>query len=209
MQIDNAVSVLEVSGEGPWMWKLIVGVIAIGLSSALASAQNHIDNVDTVALQKNKIAALSELSTEYLECSAYFTLTAYCLAGYPAPTVPKLLRDYQHSAKTALNLAISNGRSVGLATALIESRSKLVAARQTQSINGDCLNIGDLSERYSAFCRQLMQVPDKRFGELLEGRICTGLFKCSLDRNNALLSTSTRSADQGVSRPTGSDSQPR
>jgi hypothetical protein len=49
-----------------------------------------------------------------------------------------------------------------------------------QSINGDCLNIGNLSGRYEAFCRQLIQVPDKRFAELLGGQICAGLFKCTL-----------------------------
>jgi hypothetical protein len=85
-------------------------------------------------------------------------------------------------AKTALGLAISTGRVVGLTSASVEAKSKPVAAGQMQSINSNCLNIRDLSERYDAFCKQLMQVPDNRFEELLAGRICTGLFKCTLSR---------------------------
>lgn len=164
------------------MWKLALAVIALGFTIALASAQNQIDKVDPIAFQKTKTAALNELSGEYLECSAYFTVAAYCVAGYPSPTLPKIVRDYQHLAKTALSLAISTGRIVGLTSASVEARSKPVAAGHMQSIDGNCLNIRDLSERYDAFCKRLMQVPDNRFEELLAGRICTGLFKCTLSK---------------------------
>jgi len=175
------------------MWKLVLVVLALCFSNVLASAQNHIDKVDSAALQKNKMAALNALSGEYLECSAYFTVIAYCMGGYPAPTVPKLLRDYQQSAKTALGLAISTGRAVGLTSASVEATSKLVATSQMQSVNSGCSNIRDLSQRYDAFCKQLLQVPDERFAELLAGKICTGLFKCTLNNSSApLLATSTR-----------------
>ena len=177
------------------MWKLVVAVLALGLSGAVASAQNHVDNADSVALQRNKMAALNELSGEYLECSAYFTVTAYCTAGYPAPRIPKLQRDYQDSAKAALTLAISTGRVLGLTGASVEATSKLVATSQMQSIGNDCLNIRDLSERYGAFCKQLLQTPDGRFAELLTGRICAGLFKCPLNSNGELVSASSRATD--------------
>ena len=36
-----------------------------------------------------------------LQCAAYFSATAYCINGYPAPSVPKIVRDYQQVAKTA------------------------------------------------------------------------------------------------------------
>ena len=173
------------------MWKLVLVVLALCFSYALASAQNHIDKVDSGMLQKNKMAALNELSGEYLDCSAYFTVTTHCMSGYPAPTVPKLLRDYQSSAKTALGLAISTGRVVGLTSASVEATSKLVVASQMQSVNDGCANIRNLSQRYDAFCKNLLQVPDKRFAELLAGKICTGLFKCTLN-NSAFLATSTR-----------------
>jgi len=175
------------------MWKLVLIALALCFSNVPASAQNHIDKVDSIALQKNKMAALNELSGEYLECSAYFTVTAYCMAGYPAPTVPKLLRDYQSSAKTALGLATSTGRAVGLTSASVEATSKLVATSQMQSINDGCANIRDLSQRYDAFCKKLLQVPDERFAELLAGKICTGLFRCTLNSGSALTATSTRS----------------
>jgi hypothetical protein len=176
------------------MWKVVLAVFALGFSGAVASAQNHADNVDSIALQRNKMAALNELSGEYLECSAYFKVTAYCLAGYPAPPVPKLQRDYHDWAKTALTLAISTGRVLGLTGASVEATSKLVATSQMQSINGDCLNIRDLSERYGAFCKQLLQAPDGRFAELLAGKICTGLFKCALNNNSELVSAFSRTA---------------
>ena len=176
------------------MWKLVLAVLALGLSGAVASAQNHVDNANSVALQRNKLAALNELSGEYLECSAYFTVTAYCTVGYPAPRIPKLQRDYRDWAKTALTLAISTGRVLGLTGASVEATSKLVATSQMQSISNDCSNVRDLSERYGAFCKQLLQTPDVRFAELLAGRICAGLFKCALNNNSELVSASSRAA---------------
>ena len=179
--------------KGGQMWKLVLAVISLGITIAPASAQSQIDTVDTLAFQKSKTAALNELSDEYLECSAYFTVTAYCMSGYPAPSVPKIVRDYQQAARTTLSLAISTGRVVGVTKASVEARSKPVAAAQMQSVNSNCLNISNLSERYGVFCKQLMQVPDKRIEDLLAGRTCTGLYKCTLSSKSAFLATATHS----------------
>ena len=81
------------------MWKLPFAVIAFGFSIGLASAQSQIAKVDPIALNKNKTTALARLSGEYLECSAYFSVTAYCMADYPAPAVTKIVRDYQDAGK--------------------------------------------------------------------------------------------------------------
>ena len=96
------------------MWKLTFALIAFCFSMALASAQSQIDKVDPIALQKNKTTALARLSGEYLECSAYFSVTAYCMAGYPAPAATKIVRDYQDAAKVALKLAVSADRVAGV-----------------------------------------------------------------------------------------------
>ena len=164
------------------MWKLALIASAFALTVTLAPAQP--EKPGQVALQEDRAAALNELASEYLQCAAYFTVAAHCMAGFPAPAVPKLIRDNQQSAKVALALAISNGRSVGLTKALAEAGSKLVAAAQMSSINGNCLKIGNVSKRYDLFCKRLMQGPDERFAELLERRICTGLFKCALSRRS-------------------------
>lgn len=176
------------------MWRLLLALIAFGFSVAMASAQSQIDKVDPIALQKNKAAALVKLSSEYLECSAYFTVTAYCMAGYPAPAVPKIVSDYRHAAKAALRLAIPTDRVVGETNSSVEARSKPVAAAQMQSIKSNCLNISDLLERYDAFCKQLMQAPDRRIEELLTGKICTGLFKCALSNTSTPSAISTHGA---------------
>ena len=157
------------------MRKLILTVIALGFTIGPASAQSQIE----------KIAALNALSGEYLECAAYFSATAYCINGYPAPSVPKIVRDYQQAAKTALSRAISTGRVAGVTNSTAEAQSKPVGAAQRQSIKSNCLNISDLSERYDAFCKQLMQAPDKRVEELLAGRYCTGQYRCFLSANSA------------------------
>jgi hypothetical protein len=159
------------------MWKLVLAVVALGFTIAPASAKNRVNKVKPPVFQETKTAELNELSDEYLECSAYFLVTAYCIGGYPAPAVPKIIRDYQQAAKKALGLAASTGR---VTEALVEARSKSVAAAQMQSINSNCMNIRDLSERYDAFCKQLTEAPDTRIKELISGRMCTGLYKCSL-----------------------------
>ena len=157
------------------MWKLILTVITLGFTIGPAPAQS----------QMEKIAALNALSGEYLECAAYFSATAYCMNGYPAPSVPKIVRDYQQVAKTALSRAISTGRVAGVTNSTAEAQSKPVGALQRQSIKSNCLNMSNLSERYDAFCKQLMQAPDKRVEELLAGRYCTGQYRCFLSANSA------------------------
>lgn len=157
------------------MWKFILTVIALGFTIAPACAENQFD----------KVAALHALSGEYLECSAYFSMAAYCMAGYPSPIVPKIVSDYRNAARTAFRLAISTGRVVGAINSSVEARSKPVGAAQTQSVKSDCLNISDQSERYGVFCKQLMQGPDRRTEELLAGRYCTGLYRCSLSASSA------------------------
>jgi hypothetical protein len=157
------------------MWKFILTVITLGLTIGPAPAQS----------QMEKIAALNALSGEYLECAAYFSATAYCMNGYPAPSVPKIVRDFQQVAKTALSRAISTGRLAGVTNSTAEAQSKPVGAAQRQSIKSNCLNMSDLSERYDAFCKQLMQAPDRRVEELLAGRYCTGQYRCFLSANSA------------------------
>ena len=177
------------------MWKLRFAVIAFGFSIGLASAQSQIAKVDPIALNKNKTTALASLSGEYLECSAYFSVAAYCMADYPAPAVTKIVRDYQDAAKTALKLATSADSLAGVNNSSVNVRSKLFAVAQMQPIKRNCLNISDLSERYDAFCKQLMQASDRRMDELLTGKICTGLFKCALSSPSRPLAVFTRSSD--------------
>jgi len=163
------------------MRKLIFAVAALGYLIGTASAQ------DRAAVHQIKIAVQSELSGEYLECSAYFTAVAYCIVGYPAPNVPKLMRDYQRMAKTTLSLAASVAPNPGTRDTFLNAGSKLVATSQMQSINSDCRKIGELSYRYEAFCKILMQTPDKRINELREGRICTGGYVCAPSNSNERL----------------------
>jgi hypothetical protein len=157
------------------MWKHILTAIALGFTIGPAPAQNQIE----------KIAALNTLSGEYLECAAYFSAVAYCMTGYPAPLVPKISRDYQQAAKIALSRANSTGRVAGGTDSLAEAQSKPVGATKGQSIKSNCLNFSDLAEHYDAFCKQLMQAPDKRVEELLAGRYCTGQYRCFLGANSA------------------------
>jgi hypothetical protein len=171
------------------MPKAALTMLALCLSYTVASARS--DNIEPGSPQK--IAALNALAGEYLQCSAYFTVVRYCMVGFPAPAIPKLLRDYQQSAKSALNLAVSTSRVAGLNTASVEATSKLISATQMQSISSDCSNIGDLSERYGRFCNQLLRSSDERFAELLAGKICTVIFKCALSSDSILFVNSSRS----------------
>jgi hypothetical protein len=173
------------------MRKLSFAVIAFGFSIGLSSAQTQIAKVDPIALNKNKTTALARLSGEYLECSAYFSVKAYCMADYPAPAVTKIIRDYQDAAKTALKLATSANRLASVNNSWV----KLFAVAQMEPVKRDCLNISDLSERYDAFCKQLMQASDRRMDELLTGKICTGLFKCALSSPSRPLAVFKRSSD--------------
>ena len=135
------------------MRKLILTVIALGFTIGPAPAQSQIE----------KIAALNALSGEYLECAAYFSATAYCINGYPAPSVPKIVRDYQQAAKTALSRAITTGRVAGVTNSTAEAQSTPVGAAQRQSIKSNCLNISD---SLSVMMRSVSNSCRRRIGEL-------------------------------------------
>jgi hypothetical protein len=151
-------------------WEMLKFIVAwIIIMTASASAQNSSDAEGR---------AVNEISGELLECSVYFLVTAFCLQGNPDPGIPQLIKDLNAQASKIGTLAITIGRSVGVTDEAVGARSKLMNAEMMKKLNNNCTNIAVLLEKYSNFCKQLTENADPRLAELLQGKKCTGSYKC-------------------------------
>jgi hypothetical protein len=122
---------------------------------------------------------LHELSGEMFECVSYFYIVAQCVENTPnEPGSAKLASDYRANADRLNDLAVKVAQSAGETAASILAYMKLVTETQKSSVNGSCINVSVLLERYSAFCKHMAQSPDNRLNELTAGKTCTAEYQC-------------------------------
>lgn len=122
--------------------------------------------------------ALNEISGEMLECSVYFQIAASCVRGHPDPNVPKLIADLKARSEKIGILGMKIGRTVGVTDDAVAARMKLMNVDMMKRLNNNCTNISILLERYSDFCKQLVENADPRLDEIMHGKVCTGSYKC-------------------------------
>ena len=146
---------------------LVVSWIGIMTCGALAQNPSDADK-----------RAVNELSGEMLECSVYFLISATCLQGNPDPRIPQLTKSLNEQASKIGGLAISTGQKVGVTVEAQTARSKLMRDDMMKLLNNNCTNIATLLEKYTNFCKQLTENADPRLAELLQGKKCTGSYKC-------------------------------
>jgi hypothetical protein len=78
-----------------------------------------------------------------------------------------------------MNLGISTGRTVGVSDEAVAAFTKLMTTKMMgDMMQNKCVNISVLLERYSKFCKQLVEDADPRLKELLAGKTCTGSYHC-------------------------------
>ena len=154
------------TGEGK-MLKLIIAWISIMTTGALAQSLSDAEK-----------RAVNELSGEMLECSVYFLVSATCLQGRPDPSTPQITKNLNEQGAKFGELAITTGRIVGMTDAALGARAELIRADMMKAVNGNCTKIATLVEKYSNFCQLLTKNSDPRLEELMQGKKCTGLYKC-------------------------------
>jgi len=152
------------------MLKLMLAVGWISIMTMGAFAQKGLSDAET--------RALNELSGEMSDCSVYFLITATCLEGNPEPSTPQLIKTLKEQANKILQLAVTTGRMVGVTDEGIGARMRLTRDDMMKSLNNNCTNIAVLLEKYVNFCPQLAQNADPRLLELMQGKKCTGSYKC-------------------------------
>jgi hypothetical protein len=152
------------------MRNVVLGVIAVTLSGALALAE------DTASIERASV--LHEFSGEMLECSVYYRVAVQCFENYPDPRAPKIASEYRTAVDHLTAGAFALARSIGQSEAAFTSSTALMMKEQTAAINQSCSNISVLQQRYAAFCQHLAQLPDERFRELLAGKTCTREYRC-------------------------------
>jgi hypothetical protein len=149
------------------MLKLIIAWISIMTTGALAQSLSDAEK-----------RAVNELSGEMLECSVYFLVSATCLQGSPDPSTPQITKNLNEQGAKFGELAITTGRIVGMTDAAVGARAELIRADMMKAINSNCTKIATLVEKYSNFCQLLAKNADPRLEELMQGKKCTGIYKC-------------------------------
>jgi hypothetical protein len=149
------------------MLKFIIAWVIITTTGALAQNLSDADK-----------RAVNELSGEMLECSVYFLISATCLQGNPDPRIPQLTKSLNEQASNIGGLAISTGQVVGVTVEAQSARSKLMRDDMIKLLNNNCTNISVLLEKYSNFCKQLTENVEPRLAELVQGKKCTGTYRC-------------------------------
>ena len=144
-------------------------VTVIVIAFALVGAPAH---------GEDKAGAVVDLIGEQIECAAYFRMTSGCLAKQPEEKAKALAKTYEQQAVTmfgnAVQLGIPNGLTVDGAAAFL----KTMATNTDNAMEGHCINIGVIFQRYSAFCKALHENPEARVSELLAGKRCSGSYQC-------------------------------
>jgi hypothetical protein len=125
----------------------------------------------TVANGQSKVEtdwATNELSSEMIECGQYFLVSWGCFKGVPNPAAEATANDYRAASDRISQLALQVGKSIGLTEQAVASRMRLANQGLNKAINGNCVNISILLERYATFCKTLARHPDQRFIELMQ-----------------------------------------
>lgn len=125
-----------------------------------------------------RVQAADQFTGEMMECVAYFTVAAQCLAGNPDPTVSQQIANLKRNANEIGALAVTAGTPIGLNEddfgALIVMARRDIAA----SMNESCANISVPADRYADFCKLMLTRATLRLQELLQGKKCNGSYRC-------------------------------
>lgn len=84
----------------------------------------------------------------------------------------------RNASDELLGLAHQLGEPVGKTIAALDAQTKLMYQDMKSSINGNCVNVAILLERYANYCKRLVETPDFRVAELAAGHVCSGSYRC-------------------------------
>ena len=135
--------------------KALIGAIALVVLCAVARAQEP---------SPEEIAAWRQLSAEYVECTAFYSLVGICME----PADDKSLSERAMKTQdTMLERAVRLTAKAKLKFETIDARSKLSTDSMLEEIGKDCGNISVLLAKHGKTCRRLFENPKLRELELI------------------------------------------
>jgi hypothetical protein len=127
-------------------------VALIGVLTALPAAASEAD-------------LFRQLSSEYADCFAYYTIAKQCA---PDDAKPDELSKLQSEIDGSGDMTLSTGRTAGLTDDAVGTRY-VEALQALMSVLGDhCEKFADLRQKHEDACRLLLEHPEQRTKEIIE-----------------------------------------
>ena len=119
-------------------------------------------------------AVANELVGELLECSVYFNMSQLCTEK----ANPALSQTLANKADVMRELAVELGTKIGVTLEGFQSSINLLTKQMMERQGNSCVNGSVNIERYSSFCAALSRSIAPRLKELVDGKRCSGSYKC-------------------------------
>jgi hypothetical protein len=151
--------------------KALMGALALVMLCAVARAQEP---------SPEEIAAWRQLSAEYVECVAFYSLVGICMESANDKSLSERAMKTQDAM---LERAVRLTAKAKLKFETIDARSKLSMDSMLEEIGKDCGNISVLLAKHGKTCRRLFENPKLRELELITEELAPST-RCLIEHEN-------------------------
>ena len=139
---------------------------AVLIATAILSTQTaNAQNVES-ALPDGMVQAFNNFSAEMQTCQVYNLAALRCFQEMD----PKSAATVQKTADAFAELAINSAKIVGLSEKALFARGNLLVQGMKDDLDGNCINISVLLNKYAKKCKAAMETSSARIEEILSGK---------------------------------------
>ena len=102
---------------------------------------------------------LQNINYEFITCGVYYNISS---EGARRANDNSLAELFKNTADRYFSEAIDLSKTIGMSTEAILSTTQLITKKMGREMKNDYVNFGVLTNKYSMFCKKLMENPDSR-----------------------------------------------
>lgn len=163
---------MPLGGPSARNMKALMSAIALVVLCAVARAQEP---------SPEEIAAWRQLSAEYIECVAFYSLVGICMESADDKSLSERAMKTQDAM---LKRAVRLTAKAKLKFETIDARSKLSTDSMLEEIGKDCGNLSVLLAKHGKTCRRLFENPKLRELELITEELAPST-RCLIEHENS------------------------
>ncbi len=110
----------------------------------------------------------SQLSSEYAECFAYFTLEKQCA---PDEAADEEIARMQTEIDKSGDMTLSSGRAAGFTDDKVGTQYIEALETLTTAMGNECERFSELRLRHGDACHKLLDHPEQRTKEIIDSRV--------------------------------------
>ena len=114
----------------------------------------------------SKTDAANEMSAEYAACYAFYSAGITCF-GSGGPLKGDERISFEAARDTAAEREYIYGKLAGASHAALVARGKIALKSVMGDMNGNCVNVAVVLDKYAQSCKSLMQDPNARALQLM------------------------------------------